>query len=318
MVPAPITGDVTEETTMAHRTDFDEHFGGEEAGQGDPATASVVVLPVPLEATVSYGGGTAAGPGALLRASGELEFIEEETGEPYWGAGEVATLPPLPCPETQGDTARAALIESITDAARPVLARDAFLLTLGGEHALTTGPYRAAAEVHDDLAIVGIDAHLDLRDTYEGTPWSHACVLRRIVDEFSPRVLWVGARSLAAEERDFLKTEPAIDVRWAHAIAEEPDRSWIDRAIAPLPEKVYLTIDVDGLDPSIIPGTGTPEPGGLDYRTVLAFVRALAAQRTIVAADVVELAPIEGQQGSEFTSAKLAAKLVAAVLAART
>ena len=295
---------------MADAHTFDEHFGGEEAGQGDPATARAVVLPAPLEATVSYGGGTKHGPRTLLRASGELEFIEEETGEPYWRTGEVATLPALEL--AAGDGRRA--VETIAAAARPVLARDAFLLTLGGEHTISTGPFRAAAERHPGLGIVGIDAHLDLRDSYGGSKWSHACVLRRIVEEFDPQVLWVGARSLAAEERDLLATRPKIDVAWAHAIAEERDDSWIERVIAPLPEKVYLTIDVDGLDPSVMPGTGTPEPGGLDYRTVLRFGRTLAEKRTIVAADVVELAPIEGQQVSEFTSAKLAAKLVAAVL----
>ena len=297
-----------------HPTDPTTLFGGDEAGHGDPLSARAVVLPAPLEATVSYGGGTGKGPAAILRASGELEFVDEESGAPYWSEGDVATLPALDLPVGESDVRREGAIGQITEAAASVLERGAFLLTLGGEHALTTGPFRAAAKKYPGLAIVGIDAHLDLRDEYGGSPWSHACVLRRIVDEFSPPVLWVGARSLAAEERDFLADHPEIDVRWAHALADEPNHDWMVAAIEKLPETVYLTIDVDGMDPAVIPGTGTPEPGGLAYRTVLRFVRELIARRRVVAADIVELAPIEGQQGSEFTTAKLAAKLVAGVL----
>ena len=292
-------------------------FGGDEGGGGDPETAPAVVLPAPLEATVSYGGGTAQGPAALLRASGELEFVEEETGTPYWSRGEVATLPALSLTPGGDDAARRAAIERIEAAARPPIERGAFLLTLGGEHAISTAPFRAAAARHPGLGIVGVDAHLDLRDRYEGSPWSHACVLRRIVEEFGPPVLWVGARSLAAEERDFLTDHPEIDVRWAHALDGLDGDAWMIEAIERLPETIYLTIDVDGLDPAVMPGTGTPEPGGLAYRTVLRVVRELAARRRIVAADIVELAPLPGQQVSEFTAAKLAAKLISAVLARR-
>lgn len=295
----------------------DERFGGAEAGNGDPATAPVVVLPAPLESTVSYGSGTGRGPAALLRASGELEFTDEETGRPLWVDGAVGTLP---APWLPSDPAAA--VDALADAARDVLARDAFLLTIGGEHTVTAGPFRAVTERHPGVGIVGIDAHLDLRTEYDGTPWSHACVLRRIVEAHDPAVLWVGARSVCAEEWAFLTERRAagrpIDVRWAHELAEETTNDWIDRAVDALPETVYLTIDVDGLDPAVIPGTGTPEPGGLDYRTALRFVRTLAARRRIVGADVVELAPIEGQQVSEFTAAKLAARLVAAVLGSRS
>ncbi len=292
---------------MADSVRFDEHFGGEEAGLGDPTRARAVVLPAPFEATVSYGSGTAAGPAAILRASAELEFTEEETGAPSWAPGDVATLP---APDLRGRDGAAA-VDILAAAAAPPIERGAFLLTLGGEHTVTAGPFRAAAAFHPGVGIVGIDAHLDLRDRFSGTSWSHACVLRRIVEAHDPAVLWIGARSVSAEEWRFLDERPC-DVRWAHQLDREG--VWIDDAIAPLPEAVYLTIDVDGLDPSVIPGTGTPEPGGLDYRTVVRFIRTLASRRRIVAADVVELAPISGQQVSEFTAAKLAAKLITAVL----
>lgn len=230
---------------------------------------------------------------------------------PYWRQGEVATAPPIVFPPEGGEAA----VDLLAAAAGRVLERGAFPLTLGGEHTISAGPFRAAAERHPGLGLVGIDAHLDLRDLYEGNPWSHACVLRRIVEAHSPPTLWVGVRSMAAEELEFLQSlEPRslIDVRPAHTL--DRDGAWIKRAIAPLPERVYLSIDVDGLDPSVMPGTGTPEPGGLDYRTVLRFIDALARQRQIVGADLVELAPIPGQQVSEFTAAKLAAKLIGAVL----
>lgn len=298
---------------MADSGRRDERFGGDEAGIGDPALARAVVLPAPLEATVSYGGGTARGPAAILRASGELEFVDEESGRPYWALGEVATLPRLHFP-----VPGSAAVDRLAAAAAPTIERGAFLLTLGGEHTVTAGPFRAAAARHPGLGIVGIDAHLDLRDRYGGSPWSHACVLRRIVEEHGPAVLWAGVRSVSAEEWSFLADQPPgrrADIRWAHALDREG--SWIEEAIERLPPEVYLTIDVDGLDPSVIPGTGTPEPGGLDYRTVLRFVRTLAARRRIVAADFVELAPLPAQQGSEFTTAKLAAKLLGAVLSKR-
>ncbi len=303
---------------MTDSAQFHEQFGGEEAGQGNSETARAIVVPVPYEATVSYGEGARRGPSAILRASAELEFVNEETGADLWQPGEVATSTSLEFSADSTSTAAETHLEAITAASRSVFSRKQFLLTLGGEHTITAGSFRAAAEAYPGLGLVGIDAHLDLRQEYGGSAWSHACVLRRILEEHNPITAWVGARSVCREEWDYLAAETPerapLQVFWAHQIAEDLSDQWIDAIIEILPPHIYLSIDVDGLDPSVIPGTGTPEPGGLSYRTVLKLIHRIATCRQIVAADIVELAPIEGQQGSEFTAAKISARLIAEVL----
>ena len=303
---------------MTDSAQFHEQFGGEEAGQGDPDTARAVVIPVPYEATVSYGEGARRGPSAILRASSELEFVNEETGTDLWQPGELATIAALEFPTDPNATSAESQVEAIAAASRSVLSRKQFLLTLGGEHTITAGSFRAAAEAHPGLGLVGIDAHLDLRQEYGGSPWSHACVLRRILDEHNPITTWVGARSVCREEWDYLAANhperAPLEVYWAHQIVEDLSDQWIDAVIETLPPQIYLSIDADGLDPSVIPGTGTPEPGGLSYRTVLKLIHRIATCRQIVAADFVELAPIKGEQVSEFTAAKLCSRLIAEVL----
>ncbi len=280
-------------------------FGGEEAGQGELESARLVVLPAPMEASVSYGRGTSAGPAAILRASRELELFDEETRRPYWRPGELHTLAPLALPETPEEA-----VAAITDAARPVVQRGKFLFTLGGEHTVTAGALRAVAERHPRLGVLVIDAHLDLRDHYQGERWSHACVCRRLLEEHDVTLVWCGTRSFSLEEARLVE-ERGLPVFAAHE--RDARGSWIAAAIAKLPEQVYLSIDIDGLDPAAVPGTGTPEPGGLTYREVVSLIRELARQRRIVAADLTEVAPIPGQQVSEFTAARLAAKLLGAI-----
>ena len=183
---------------------------------------------------------------------------------------------------------------------------DKFVLTLGGEHTLSTPVVRAARGKYPDLSVLQIDAHADLRDTYDGTPYSHACVMRRIV-EVCPAVQ-VGIRSISKEEIEETRNLPT-QIFFARDIAKSPD--WIDRAVDALSDSAYITIDVDGLDPSIVPSTGTPEPGGLDWQTLLDLLGAVGRSKKIVGADIVELLPRDGFHAADFLCAKLAYKIIA-------
>jgi agmatinase len=182
------------------------------------------------------------------------------------------------------------------------------LLSLGGEHTVTAPLARAAAAVYPDLCVLNLDAHLDLRDTYEGSPLSHACVMRRVRDA-GLRTVHVGARSWSAEEEQYA-TRHAVPRVSAREIAADASGKWIERTLDALRSPVYVSVDVDALDPSLVPGTGTPEPGGMTWGQTLALLRRVFAERRVVAADLVELAPIPGSRVSEFVAARLGAKLL--------
>ncbi|HEX5761251.1 MAG TPA: agmatinase [Thermoanaerobaculia bacterium] len=265
------------------------------------ATSVVAVLPVPFERTTTYGKGTAAGPAAILRASQAMELYDEELGGEPARLG-IATLPPfLPEPFDMAEA-----LGELQEAARVHLAAGKFLITLGGEHSLTLAPARAARAVHGDVGIVQFDAHADLREEFEGTPFSHASVMRRLVEDGFP-TLAVGIRSLSSPEAE-LVAERALPVVWGHELARAEER--FPRLLEALPEKVYLTFDVDYFDPSLVPATGTPEPGGGLWYPTLALLRTLFREKTVVGMDLVELAPIGGQPASDFLAAKLVYKCV--------
>ncbi len=264
--------------------------------------ASVLVLPVPYEGTVTYGGGTARGPAAILAASREVETWDEELDLDLEAIG-YHLLPEVP-PADDAD----AMTERVHEAAAGVLgAGDRFLLALGGEHSVTPGIVRAFAERHDDLSILHIDAHADLRSEYEGTRNSHACACRRMRD-FVETTVSVGIRNLSKEEAEYVDRERPV-IYMARDVVGRTD--WIEEAVSHLTQRVYITIDLDGLDPSIMPSTGTPEPGGLGWYETLALLRAATRGRTIVGGDVVELAPVPGLHAPDFLAARLAVKLVA-------
>ncbi len=277
----------------------------------DPATSRLFVLPIPYEATTSYIEGTRRGPAALIEASSQVELYDEIHGDEPCRAG-IHTLPPLDCRGTPGD-----VIDRIRAEVSGHLDRNRFVLSLGGEHTLTIGCVEGAADVLGPLTVVQIDAHADLRDDYDGGPLSHACVMRRLADRHP--MVQIGIRALSAEEARFAK-DRKIPVVTAVQIAEErtkPEatRRWMARAIDAIgTERVYLTFDLDGLDPSIVPAVGTPEPGGLLWHETLAFINALFAARTVVAADVVELCPVPGSVASDFAAARLAYKIAGPAL----
>ncbi len=264
--------------------------------------APYAVLPVPYERTVSFGRGTAHAPRAILDASKEIERFDEEL---LMAPGlRVQTLPEVDC--RHGSDAET--LAAIREAARAVTSRRRFLMTLGGEHTITAPLVEAARECWDSLSVLHVDAHLDLRDEFRGSRLSHACVMRRVLELGVPMV-HVGIRSLCEEEYQ-LVTERGIKIFWARDIIKATGDSWIKKIIARLTRHVYVSLDIDGLDPGVMPGTGTPEPGGLSWHAITGLLRRVCAERTVVAADLVEVVPIPGTPVCEYTAARLATKLM--------
>jgi len=296
------------------------HTGGEFLGlspdASDRVRARVVVLPVPYEATTTYGRGTMRGPAAILAASTQVEFWDElESDEPCMRG--LHTLPPLDCSGAPEE-----VVARIRAAAAELAGEGKFVLTLGGEHTVTVGAAPGVASRVGALTVVQSDAHADLRDEYEGTGLSHACVMRRLADSFP--IVQVGTRAFSAEEVAFARERGIVAVG-AHEIASSrgvaPESSenapWIQRVIGAIAgPRVYLTVDLDGLDPSVVPAVGTPDPGGLTWYETLALVRALFKRKTVVAADVVELCPTEGSVLSDYAAARLAYKIAGHALRA--
>jgi agmatinase len=201
-----------------------------------------------------------------------------------------------------------AAVSQVKTVAGRILSRNKFLLSLGGDHSVSIGTIAAAAGIFPDLGVLQIDAHLDLRETWNGSRFNHGCVMRRVWDDLGLAVFPVGTRAVAPEELEVLKRRRIRPV-WAHRI-DPGDSSWVESVVDSLPPRVYLTVDLDGLDPSVVPGTGTPEPGGLSYRQAVSLIRCLSRRREVVAADVVELAPFAGSQVSEYTAARIAQKII--------
>jgi agmatinase len=280
-------------------------FLGLDEEAADFRTARAVILPVPYESTTSYGGGTAHGPRAIIDASRYIELYDQELDAEPAEAG-VATLPALSLSRAGAEAALAELraaYDRLLDEAG-----DRFVILLGGEHSVTSAPVLAWADRLPGrrLSVLQIDAHTDLRPEYEGTPWSHASVMARVRDRTD--IVAVGIRALTREERESVRGADNIHVFFADDIHEGD--AWIEEVMAKLGDPVYLTFDVDGLDPSLVPATGTPEPGGLGWYPVLKLLRRVFRERTVVAADVVELAPIPGLVAPDFLVAKLVYKLI--------
>lgn len=281
-----------------------DNFLGLPARLADYRRARFAVLPIPYDGTASFLAGARLGPRAIIAASQQVELYDHELGGEFAAAG-VATLPPL-LPNMSGPQA---MHEDIFKAARPIVRAGKFLLSLGGEHGITSGLVRAVRSRHKDISVLQIDAHADLRDEYEGSPYSHACVMRRI-HELGVKLVGVGIRNYSAEEARFMKR---VGIKPITAVQCHTADDWIDRTLQDLTDHVYVTIDIDGFDPAYAPGTGTPEPGGLDWYDVTTLLQNVAVEKTIIAADIVEVMPIPGQAVTEFLAAKLAYKLISFV-----
>jgi len=236
-----------------------------------------------------------------VTASQQVEYFDEELEVECHQCG-IATLEPLE-PNLAGPEA---MHEDVYKVARRVVRDGKFLFALGGDHSISSALVRAVRTKHRKLSVLQIDAHCDLRDSYLGSGYSHACVMRRIVEMGAP-IVPVGIRALSREEHRFLKRQRIEPITARDCFADE---DWIDRAIDALGDTVYVTIDIDAFDPAYAPGTGTPEPGGLDWFQVTALLRLVAAEKNVVAADVVEVMPVPGQVTTEFLAARLVYKLM--------
>jgi len=277
------------------------HFGDVEVPDAGFDKARIIVLPLCYEHAPSYGIGSGAGAFHILDASVQLERVDEETLID-WGLFKIHTMPPL----RPGGSPQEAVAD-MKIAAETIMAKGKFLLSLGGDHATTIGPAIAASRIYPNLGVLQIDAHLDLRDQWNGSRYNHACVMRRIDEAARITMVQVGIRAFCAEELEYVRRRNLRPV-YAHTI-DPADNSWIQEVVDRLPENVYLSIDLDGLDPSVLPATGTPEPGGLSFRQLVSLIKAVGRGRRVVAADINELAKIEGSQVSEYTAAKIATKI---------
>jgi agmatinase len=269
--------------------------------------ARVVILPIPYEATTTYRRGCENGPAAILDASQQVEYYDEELDEEFWAIG-INTQPAIADTRNDRKVSSEEMLQVTQQTVARLIADGKFVIALGGEHSITTGLVEAYRQANSEpFTVVQIDAHGDLRHEYEGSIHNHACVMRRIVDMGLPTVQ-IGIRSICREEADLIKSKNLAVFR-AREIASQPD--WMERAWAAiLTQRVFLTIDLDGIDPTLIPGVGTPEPGGLNWYALMTFLRQIFANHDVLGADVMELAPIADSVVSEFTAAKLVYKLI--------
>jgi agmatinase len=283
----------------------------ENVDAGYPASARAVVIPFGLEASVSYGSGTAAGPAAILAASHQIEMYDEELGrEPYREYGIAAVREPaIQKPIEAALDQLAGLVDTVAAAGK-------FPFVLGGEHSLTIGAVRPLAKRHPGLVVVQFDAHADLRDGYQGEPNSHAAAMRRVLDLPGVSLVSIGIRALSQPEAQFAEVHRD---RVALHYAKDQTRWDIEAIVAPLVNRpVYVTFDIDALDAAIMPATGTPTPGGLAYWQSLSILRRVCAVGNVVGADLVEFAPIKDLHAFDHTAAAIAYKMMSyAVLKGR-
>lgn len=274
-------------------------FLGSEIQQPEPSAARFHVLPAPFEESVSYGGGTSEGPASILEASWQLELWDGKSVPAEEG---IYTLPPI---DTTGSAEE--VVNRIAKATQGIVEAGKLPVMLGGEHTVTYGAIKGLLDAGvDDFGVVQIDAHADLRDAYEGNPYSHASVMKRIVDEDIP-LFQLGVRAYCQEE---IKTRKVHGVRHLDADLLVPRNIQTFELPDDFPEKVYFTLDIDGMDPSVFPATGTPVPGGLGWYQTLALFEAVRQQRQIIGFDVVEFAPIQGFHAYQFSAALLAYKMM--------
>ncbi len=264
-----------------------------------PAKARAVILPVPYEGTVSYQRGTSLGPHAIITASRQVELYDIELHK------DISRLPVLTLPELEPSThSPERVVEEVREATEQNIHANKFQVMLGGEHSITTGSVRAYAKKYPDLSILQLDAHADLRGTFEDSKYNHACVMRRCRETVS-RVVQCGIRNQSMEETLVIKKKKwAPDIFYRRAFAARD-------VVSRLTKHVYLTIDLDVFDPSIMPATGTPEPGGILWDDFCSLLRTVMKSVTVVGADVVELAPLPGLVAPDFLAAHVVHKILA-------
>lgn len=273
------------------------HYGDLPKQYSEFETSKVAIVPVPYDGTSTWIKGADKGPKALLDASANMEIYDIETDSEVYKVG-IYTDKPI-----TEDSSPEAMVEAVKARTLSLIDKSKFTVIIGGEHSVSIGTIQAHAQKYQNLTVLQIDAHTDLRDSYEGSKNNHACVMAR-AKELCP-IVQVGIRSMDSGEK--VSLAPAR-VFWAHKIVNCDD--WMDQAINLLTENVYLTIDLDGFDPSILPSTGTPEPGGLLWYPTLKFLRKVIEKRNLVGFDIVELCPNTDDKASDFLAAKLLYKIL--------
>jgi len=272
------------------------NFGGDEVVY-DYSESGIIIVPVPYDETSTWMRGADKGPEAILEASVNLEFYDVETASEAYLKG-IHTMNPIiqkGSPEN--------LIEDVYYRILCLLADNKFPVIIGGNHTVSIGSIKAFSEYYNDLTVLQLDAHADLRQTYEGSEFNHACTMAR-ASEFAP-IVQVGIRSMSAEELPFAQKERIF---YAHELYY--DKKLYDKAIDKLTENVYITIDLDVFDPSLMPSTGTPEPGGQEYFELLHFLKEVIKKKNVVGFDVVELCPSENNKSPDFIAAKIIYQLL--------
>ncbi|MHC4744180.1 MAG: agmatinase [Planctomycetota bacterium] len=263
----------------------------------NPENSEIVIIPAPYDQTSTWVKGADEGPEAIMEASGNMELYDIETDSEVYLRG-IFTDEPV-----ERDLYPEDMVETVRQKVQRHLARNRFPVVVGGEHSVSVGAVQAHADNHSGLTVLQLDAHADLKGEYEGSKYNHACVMARIKELCS--IVQVGIRSISSEEKELFDNDRLFLSRDIHDNAE-----WIEDAAEKLGDKVYVTIDLDVFDPSIMPSTGTPEPGGLYWYPVLSFLKKVFAERDVVGFDVVELCPNAKNKAPNFLAAKLIYKLL--------
>jgi len=293
---------------MLKTIDEFENFLSIEDKYSNLKDSAIAIIQAPYEHTVSYGKGASLGPNAIIRASAQVEFYDDEFDRELCFEKGIATIEPIDFTNKVDQDALNLIYEQVKE----LLDLNKFVVTLGGEHTISTAPIKAHYEKYQNMSILQFDAHSDLRDSYQNSKYSHASVMARVCEFFPPRrITQVGIRAQCIEEALFIK-ENKINTFYASGIRNgKYGDNWIEKLVDTLSDEVYITFDVDALDPSIMPTTGTPEPDGLSYRDVLhIFAQIKKNKKRIIGFDLVELAPIEGIHHTNLTCARLVYKLL--------
>lgn len=272
------------------------NFGGHEVVYSYPES-KIIILPVPYDETSTWLRGADKGPDAILNASPNLEFFDVETMSEAHLHG-IFTAEPV-----HEKSSPQKLTDAVYNRVKTLLEEEKFPVIIGGNHTVPIGAFRAFAEHYSDLTILQLDAHADLRQEYEGSEFNHACAMARAL-EYAP-IVQVGIRSMSKDELPYLDKERMF---FAHELYR--DKALYEKALALLTKNVYLTIDLDVLDPSLMPSTGTPEPGGPDYSELMNFLKKVTRQRNLVGFDMVELCPSETNKAPDFVAAKMIYQLL--------
>jgi len=278
-------------------------LGIEDASLSSYESSKYVIQSAPYEHTSSYLSGSDKGPEAILQASHYIEFYDEELDQETFRLGGIATLDPM---DFTGKVNKEA-IDYIEAETSKLLADDKFVISLGAEHTVTFGFVKAYLKKYPKLSVLQIDAHSDLREAYQDNPYSHASVMAR-VNELNIPIAQAGIRAQCIEEANLIKSRPNIKTAYAHQVRRNP--KWMAELIDHLSDDVYITIDADGFDPSIMPAVGTAEPNGLFWEETMQLFQLCAKKKNIVGFDIVECAPMEGSILSEFTLAKVLYRLL--------